>query len=54
MQGAARIALVGALQRPDLKRGDRRCGCLDFCGGAEAAVGLRGSDVVSPEDNVEK
>ena len=54
MPGTARIALVGALQRPYLKRGERCSDRLDFCGGAEAAAGLSGGDVESPEGDGEE
>ena len=44
MPGTARIALVGALRRPDLKCGKRHSDHLDFRGGAEAATGVPRGD----------
>ena len=54
MPGTARIALMGALQRPKLERGERSSDHLAFCEGTEAAVGFSGSDVESPEGDGEE
>ena len=48
MRGAACLALVGVLP------GEQCCCCMEFCGCAEAAAGLCGGDVASPEGDIEE
>ena len=51
---AACVALVGVLQRTNLKRVVCLCDYLKVCGGSEAVAGLRSRDAESPEADVEE